>query len=448
MDSQSRAWVTRRQIWQAFVQESIRSIGSVSKINLELGDQLSIDEVTLEAFSILGQKGQIRPAHGHECAECTQPYKAQSEFIAQQDPAATVEDEIQHVPVLKSGSSILAESPEDNMDVDADMDVDYAAVKMVVMDGIVMGPTHCAYDDCTQDLDNSRGGAFCAYHNIHYGARCLIAWTKFDKAESPTNILQFLEDVYPTEESRPAYICIDKACLVLRTSIANKSWEMWSRTSRFIVDSYHYINHRATDYLCRKWCNPAPLDGSAPNLVVVATDNNGKPYYQRAFNTQASLEYILLWRLDQSEIYSQWNPQKSPWIPVDSCGFPTDSQWNPQRVHRDSLRSPWRIPRESTGIPRDSESTGILGIPVDSTRIPVDSLGILHGLLRESLWTLCGFHWESVGNPQESTGIHGDSSGTGNPQGIHRNPCGIYRDSCGFRGIPMESMGIRGNPQT
>ncbi|KAF8869924.1 hypothetical protein BD779DRAFT_1397834, partial [Infundibulicybe gibba] len=37
----------------------------------------------------------------------------------------------------------------------------------------------------------------------------VIAWTKFDKAESPTNILQFLEDVYPTEESRPAYICID-----------------------------------------------------------------------------------------------------------------------------------------------------------------------------------------------------------------------------------------------
>ncbi|KAF8869925.1 hypothetical protein BD779DRAFT_1396577, partial [Infundibulicybe gibba] len=119
--------------------------------NLELGDQLSIDEVTLEAFSILGQKGQIRPAHGHECAECTQPYKAQSEFIAQQDPAAT-----------------------DNMDVDADMDVDYAAVKMVVMDGIVMGPTHCAYDDCTQDLDNSRGGAFCAYHNIYYGACCCV----------------------------------------------------------------------------------------------------------------------------------------------------------------------------------------------------------------------------------------------------------------------------------
>ena len=43
----------------------------------------------------------------------------------------------------------------------------------------------------------------------------VIAWTKFDKAESPTNILKFLEEIFPTEESCPAYICIDKACQVV-----------------------------------------------------------------------------------------------------------------------------------------------------------------------------------------------------------------------------------------
>ena len=42
-----------------------------------------------------------------------------------------------------------------------------------------------------------------------------------------------------------------------------------------------------TDYLCRKWCNPAPLDGSAPNLVVMEYDKQGNPYYKCAFNTQA-----------------------------------------------------------------------------------------------------------------------------------------------------------------
>ncbi len=69
--------------------------------------------------------------------------------------------------------------------------------------------------------------------------------------------------------------------------LSNGSWETWKKTSRFIVDSYHYTNHSATDNLCRKWCNPAPLDGSAPNLVVVENDAHGRPYYKRAFNTQA-----------------------------------------------------------------------------------------------------------------------------------------------------------------
>lgn len=117
----------------------------------------------------------------------------------------------------------------------------------------------------------------------------MIAWTKFAKAESPTNILEFLESVYPTQESRPDYICIDKACLVLRTAIANGSWdEIWKATTRFIVDAYHYINHQVEDYLCRKYCNPAPLNGSAPNLMVVDRDTQGRPYYKRAFNTQVS----------------------------------------------------------------------------------------------------------------------------------------------------------------
>src|SRR5271168_2591379 len=63
----------------------------------------------------------------------------------------------------------------------------------------------------------------------------VIAWTKFDKSESPTQILKILESIYQTEESRPDYICIDKACVVLRTAITNGSWErVWKKTSRFI----------------------------------------------------------------------------------------------------------------------------------------------------------------------------------------------------------------------
>ncbi len=123
----------------------------------------------------------------------------------------------------------------------------------------------------------------------------VIAWAKFAKAESPTNILAFLETVFPTEESQPAYICIDKACAVLRTAITNGSWkETWMNTTCFIVDSYHYINHHTSDYLCRKWCNPAPLDGSAPNLVVVEKDKKENNYYKCAFNTQVTDIYLCL----------------------------------------------------------------------------------------------------------------------------------------------------------
>ena len=120
----------------------------------------------------------------------------------------------------------------------------------------------------------------------------VIAWAKFAKSESPTNILQFLESIYPTEESRPDYICIDKACLVLRTAVANGSWDsVWKNTTWFIVDAYHYTNHSTTDELCRTWCNPTPQDGSAPNLVIIGRDKFGRPYYKQAFNTQVIMLY-------------------------------------------------------------------------------------------------------------------------------------------------------------
>ncbi|KAF9012772.1 hypothetical protein BDQ17DRAFT_1387330 [Cyathus striatus] len=115
----------------------------------------------------------------------------------------------------------------------------------------------------------------------------VIAWTKFVKSGSATNILKFLEDVFPNEESRPDYIYIDKACKVLRTAVANGSWVYWFKGSHFVVDGYHYTNHRSDDYLCRKWCNPAPQDGSALNLVYIAQDRDGEGYYKWAFNTQA-----------------------------------------------------------------------------------------------------------------------------------------------------------------
>ena len=63
---------THCQIWQSSVQESLREISSDCRVDLELSDNLSIDEVTQEAFTYLGENGMIWAAHGHSCLECTQ----------------------------------------------------------------------------------------------------------------------------------------------------------------------------------------------------------------------------------------------------------------------------------------------------------------------------------------------------------------------------------------
>ena len=84
-------------------------------------------------------------------------------------------------------------------------------------------------------------------------------------------------------------------------------------TTRFIVDSYHYINHRTTDYLCWKWCNPALQDGSAPNLVVISTDNHGQLYRKRAFNIQAC-EQLNAWLGGFESILKRMTPGNFNWF--------------------------------------------------------------------------------------------------------------------------------------
>ncbi|KAF8986160.1 hypothetical protein BDQ17DRAFT_1259787, partial [Cyathus striatus] len=106
----------------------------------------------------------------------------------------------------------------------------------------------------------------------------VIAWTKFAKSEGAHQIVEFLENVYPMQETRPSYVCIDKACVVLKFLINSHNWNIWKASTRFVVDSYHYINHRVSDYLCCTYCNPSPLNGSAPNLVVVERDIEGNEH--------------------------------------------------------------------------------------------------------------------------------------------------------------------------
>ena len=368
----SNNWkISRRQVWQAFVQESIRLVATASNIDLTIMDGLPIDEVTKEAFNVLGADGAIKSADQHSCSECTQKYRSTADVIEEVNVNAAdmVGMETRNTEIEGQGGTEADD--DDGGGGDDDDDDEAAPVKMIVVDGIVMGHTHCAFDGCDADLDNARGGVYCLFHELSHGGQChaancenpnvagtlaceqhqwkwrrhlvnhrkqdlggyrralrrpdetwpwmpqaphlvqphdeeqaprnrdsfiaprtycvetlcapcgvVVAWTKFEKAESPTNILNFLGSVYPEKDQRPAYICIDKACMVLRTCLNNAWWEDWLETSRFIVDAYHYINRRATDDMCRTWCNPAPMNGSAPNLVITQRNTEGQLYYK------------------------------------------------------------------------------------------------------------------------------------------------------------------------
>ena len=171
--------LSRHQIWQAFVQESVCSIAEVSKINLEIQDGLAIDDVTKQAFSILDESGIIHAIDQHTCQECTQPYKRTADIIIGDYPAALVGiDEKCSVPALTGENAGLAaaEAAEQvtaihaasiaDQEMDIDLNNDGSYIKMAVVDGIVISPLHFAYDNCTSELANSRGGSFCALHEL------------------------------------------------------------------------------------------------------------------------------------------------------------------------------------------------------------------------------------------------------------------------------------------
>ena len=104
--------------------------------NLTISEALPIDAVTCAAFSLLGQQGIISASQGHACSESMHRYRSSN------DPD--------------------------------DMDFGQGYVMMHVVDGIVMGPTYCAYQKCENELLNAQGGVFCALHEQEYGNWCQI----------------------------------------------------------------------------------------------------------------------------------------------------------------------------------------------------------------------------------------------------------------------------------
>ncbi|KAJ7768812.1 hypothetical protein B0H16DRAFT_1780830, partial [Mycena metata] len=116
-----------------------------------------------------------------------------------------------------------------------------------------------------------------------------IGWGKCYRSESTPQVLAFINQVWADHpESRPSFVVYDKACDLLRHIVTQNITDLWLTSTKFIVDAWHYIGHQATDVLCRTRCNPAPTDGSQPDLVLTDVDENGVPHQTRAFNTETA----------------------------------------------------------------------------------------------------------------------------------------------------------------
>ncbi|TFK16793.1 hypothetical protein FA15DRAFT_661909 [Coprinopsis marcescibilis] len=134
--------VGRHHIWQAFVQESLRMIGGDCQSNLTIANSLPISQVTTAAYEAFGREGVISVADDHSCPECTHTYKDRPDAL-----------DMEEVPMEVDGAP---------------------TVNMVVVDGVVFGPTHCAFDECSEALANYRGASFCTPHKEQWGSQCHV----------------------------------------------------------------------------------------------------------------------------------------------------------------------------------------------------------------------------------------------------------------------------------
>jgi hypothetical protein len=133
--------ITHAHVWQAFVQQSVRTIAEESGIDAEFDDGLNIKEVTTQAFSLLGEDGIIRASEKHACDECTQKRKDTSDVVFNNTAAVVgVDATDDDIPPLEAAPEQMeidapAVPSDDEMDTD-----DIPNIRMVVLDGIVMGP--------------------------------------------------------------------------------------------------------------------------------------------------------------------------------------------------------------------------------------------------------------------------------------------------------------------
>ncbi|KAJ6506633.1 hypothetical protein C8R45DRAFT_1050921 [Mycena sanguinolenta] len=144
----------------------------------------------------------------------------------------------------------------------------------------------------TQVVHTFKARRIYCVETIQWACGVPIAWGKCYKSESTPQVLSLINKIWADSvDLRPGFIVYDKACDLLRHIVTQNSDDLWIKTTKFIFDAFHYINHRSTDVLCRTRCNPAPMDGSQPDLVLTEFDDTGVVHQTRAFNTETAEQF-------------------------------------------------------------------------------------------------------------------------------------------------------------
>ncbi|KAJ7046259.1 hypothetical protein C8F04DRAFT_1206202 [Mycena alexandri] len=130
---------------------------------------------------------------------------------------------------------------------------------------------------------------------VQWSCGCPIGWGKCYRSESSSQVLKIIVRIWELHpDSRPSFLAYDDACNLLRHIVTQNPNSSWIYSTKLIVDAWHYIGHQAADILCRIWCNPAPTNGSQPDLISVSIDDNGRTHTTRSFNTETA-EQLNTW---------------------------------------------------------------------------------------------------------------------------------------------------------
>ncbi|KAJ7206144.1 hypothetical protein B0H12DRAFT_1206100 [Mycena haematopus] len=130
---------------------------------------------------------------------------------------------------------------------------------------------------------------------VQWSCGCPIGWGKCYNSESSSQVLAIIDKIWELDvDSKPSFLVYDDACNLLRHIVTQDPNSHWLASTKLIVDAWHYIGHQASDVLCRIWCNPAPTNGSQPDLITVRVDDNGQQHTTRAFNTETA-EQLNAW---------------------------------------------------------------------------------------------------------------------------------------------------------